>query len=515
MKRLVTAREMREMDRLTIEGVGIPGLLLMEAASRAVADAACDLLGQSESKKVAVFCGKGNNGGDGMAAARHLFSRGVEVSVFLAGNPGSLKGDALVQWTILKGMGIPVSVLRSQNDLRGVRAGDLVIDALLGTGLVGDVEEPVASVLAWINRSGRPVLSVDLPSGLWCDTGSFGNACVHAARTVTLGELKRGLVLYPGRQKSGRVDVVDIGIPDSVASSVGINTFWVESGDATARLPERPAWAHKGAFGKTLILAGSTGMTGAAALCSSAVLRTGAGLAVLGTPSGLNSIMEEKLTEVMTKPLPQTDSGSLSLDAVAAITDMMGWADVLALGPGLSRHPETAEVVRKTVARSKRPTVIDADGINAFEGHAELLEKKKGPFILTPHSGELSRLTGLSVEAIERDRIETARTAAKRFGCVIVLKGAPTVTACPDGCVTVNSTGNSGMATAGAGDVLTGILAGLLAQGLSPADAALCGVFLHGLAGDLAASAKSARSITAGDIADFLGAAFQSLEAGH
>jgi hydroxyethylthiazole kinase-like uncharacterized protein yjeF len=260
------------------------------------------------------------------------------------------------------------------------------------------------------------------------------------------------------------------------------------------------------------VLAGSTGMTGAAALCSNASLSSGAGMAVLGIPSSLHGILAQKLTEVMVRPLAGTDSGSLSLQSMIDIRALLKWADVLAVGPGLSRHPETSELIRKVVSSNRLPMVVDADGLNAFEGFTGLLENKKGPFILTPHSGELSRLTGMTVESIERDRIEAARTASARFKAVVLLKGAPSVVATPRGLVWVNGAGNSGMATAGAGDVLTGLIAGFLAQGLAPVDAALCGMFVHGLAGDLAASAKSSRAMTAGDISDFTGAAFIRLE---
>jgi len=512
MKRLVTAREMREMDRRTIEAVGISGLLLMEAASRAIADAACGMLGKPEDRRVALLCGKGNNGGDGMAAARHLSGRGVNVSVYLVGDAGSLKGDALANGLMLRGLKIPVTELRTRKDLGKIRSGDLVVDALLGTGVSGNVEGLYVDAIAWINRCGRPVLSVDLPSGLSCDTGQFGNACVQADRTITFGELKRGLVLHPGMDRAGTVEVADIGIPESVAASAGIRTYLIEPRDVAQRLPRRPSWAHKGMFGKALVLAGSTGMTGAAVLCSSAVLRVGAGLSLLGIPASLNPILEEKLTEVMTKPLAETPAGSLSQTAEQNIRELLVWADVLAIGPGMSRHIDTEMLARRIILKHRKPMVVDADGINAFEGQAPLLEKKKGGFILTPHSGELSRIIGVPIKAIETDRIETARNAARRFGCVLVLKGSPTVIASPDGQVWINSTGNSGMATAGAGDVLTGMITGLLAQGIPMRDAALCGVYLHGLAGDLAASAKTERALVAGDLIEYLGVAFQRVE---
>jgi hydroxyethylthiazole kinase-like uncharacterized protein yjeF len=512
MKKLATAQEIREMDRRTIIEIGIPGLLLMEAASKAVADNVCDMLERPEGKEVTLLCGRGNNGGDGLAAARHLFLRGMRVSVYLAGDIKTLQGDALANCRMLGGLNIPVHELRIRNDLRKIRPGDLIVDALLGTGMSGPVEGFYAEVIKWINGSERPVLSVDIPSGLSADSGQITSVCVSADRTVTFGELKRGLVLHPGREQAGRVVVADIGIPESVASSVGVSTFWLEQRDVVLRLPKRPEWAHKGVFGKVAVIAGSRGMTGAAVLCSSAVMRAGAGLAVLAIPASLYPLLVGKPPEIMTKPLAETPAGSLSSDAEHDIQGLIDWADVLAIGPGISRHPETSDVARKIVLKNRKPVVLDADGINAFEGHTVMFEKIKGNKVLTPHSGELSRIIGIPIEQIEKDRIETARNAAQRFRCVLVLKGSPTVIAEPDGRVWVNSSGNSGMATAGAGDVLTGVIAGLLAQGISIQDAAVCGVYLHGLAGDIAATEKSGRAMMAGDITDALGKAFQHVE---
>lgn len=513
MKPLVTAQEMRELDRRTITEACVPGLLLMEAASRSVADAACCMLGGSPAgKRIAVFCGRGNNGGDGFAAARHLSGRKADVSVFLAGDAKSLKGDALANFSMLRAWNVPVVELHSRSGLRKISPGDLIIDALLGTGISGDVVGVAADAIQWINRSGCPVLSVDMPSGLSGDTGRFGNACVRADRTVTFGCMKRGLTLHPGREYAGQVKVADIGIPESVASSVEVKTFLVEVQDIAPLLPKRPPSAHKGTFGKVLILAGSTGMTGAGVLCSMSVLKAGAGLAILGVPASLNPIFEEKLTEVMTRPLSETESGSLSMSAENEIRALLNWADAAAIGPGISRNSDTAELARRVILKNRKPMVADADGINAFEGKSGLLKNKKGVLVLTPHAGELSRLTGKTLREIEADRIESARTAAQQLNCVMVLKGAPTVTAGPDGRVFVNSTGNSGMATAGAGDVLTGIITGLLAQGASAVHAAVCGVYMHGLAGDLAAAVKTERSLIAGDIPDYLGAAFKRVE---
>ena len=514
MHRLVTAQEMREIDRRTIEEVGVPSLLLMENAGLGIVRVVERTFKEKCRKSVAIFCGKGNNGGDGMVVARHLFNRGIPVDVYLVGQRHELKGDALINSQILSGFGIQILQIEQKKDLRRVKECDLIVDALLGTGVTGEVRGVLAKVIDWMNRSCLPVVSVDLPSGLHSDDGTYEGACVRPVATATMAELKRGLVIPPGREIAGEVTVVDIGSPDFISQSVGVNTFLLEENDVKNRLPKRPPAAHKGVFGKILILAGSPGMTGAATLASKAALRVGGGLTILGIPRGLNAILEEKLTEVMTKPLPETSNGTLSLKSEPEIGSLLEWADVLAIGPGLTTESETSELVRKVVTGTQRSMVIDADGLNAFSSYSEQLEEKKGEFIITPHYGELSRLIGVPIEEISKNCMEIARESAVRFACVVILKGSPTVIASPEGDVFVNPTGNSGLATPGTGDVLTGMIIGFLAQGCSVLDAGICGVYLHGLAGDIAANAVGERSLIAGDLNRFLEQAILRIERG-
>lgn len=517
MRLVLTAQEMREIDRLAIEKIGIPSMVLMENAGKRVAEVAFEILQQKQGKRVLILCGKGNNGGDGMVAARHLLSLGVSVDIALVGEKESLRGDAKIQFSILEKMDVSFFFITDIGDLNRLNPGDVLIDALLGTGTSGQIQGLLPSVIEWINKQSSPVISVDIPSGIHSDTGACLGACVRACRTVTLAEWKRGLVLFPGKGCAGNVQVVDIGIPGSIVQHFPCKTYYLEEKDIRNWLPERVAHAHKGHFGKVLVLAGSTGMTGAASLTSLACLRAGAGLVLLGIPRSLNPILEVKLTEVMTRPLPETSEGTLSLTAESEIREWLEWADVLAIGPGLSRNPETAELVRRIVMNTSLPIVLDADGLNAFEGQSVLFQKRKGFLILTPHPGELARLIsdpGVSSEKIDTERIEIARAWAKNGNAILVLKGAPTVVADLEGNVYVNSTGNSGMATGGAGDVLTGLIAGLLAQKLSPLYSALCGVYLHGLAGDLASKRIGQRALLAGDILDAIGNAFLTLE-GH
>jgi NAD(P)H-hydrate epimerase len=340
----------------------------------------------------------------------------------------------------------------------------------------------------------------------------FEGACVEADATVTLGELKRGLVMPPGNEIAGMIDVADIGLPERIISGVPVRTWMPDVADCYDRLPVRPANAHKGDFGKVAVIAGSRGMTGAAALASMAALKAGAGLVVLGCPASLNEILEVKLTEVMTRPLPETAEGSLARSAGLEIEKLLEWADILAIGPGLSVEEETGELVRQVVSKTKLPVVLDADGLTAFARHTPLLRDRAAPTVLTPHPGELAKLTGRPLADILSDPIETARECASELESTLILKGGPTVIAHSDGEVFVNSSGNSGMATAGSGDVLTGLIAGLLAQGCPAKNAGLCGVMLHGLAGDAAADVDDGRSITAGDLLHAIGPAFRQIE---
>ena len=514
MQRIVTAQQMREIDRRTIEDVGIPSLLLMENAGLGVVNVVEKILAETCGRRVTILCGRGNNGGDGMVVARHLFNRGTQLDVYLVGQKEMLKGDALINHQILEGLGVKIHQILEKKDLRRIVVGDLIVDALLGTGITGEVTGFLAELINWMNGLSLPVVSVDLPSGLHSDDGTFEGSCVRAEHTVTMAEMKRGLALPPGRELAGKVTVVDIGAPDFVSQSVGVKTFLLEEADVASRLPERPPSAHKGIFGKILVLAGSPGMTGAAVLASRAALRVGGGLTILGIPKGLNVILEQKLTEVMTRPLPETSEGSLSLEAETEIDALLDWTDVIAIGPGLTTLPETVQLIHRVVSKSAKPMVIDADGLNAFYQHTEILEKKQGEFVLTPHYGELSRLIGLSIEEISTDPVEVARRSAARFGGVVILKGSPTVIADPVGEVFVNPTGNSGMATPGSGDVLTGMIAGLLGQGCSIHDAGICGVYIHGLAGDLGGSVVGRRSLIAGDIIRYLGEAIYQVEGG-
>lgn len=512
MLKVVTAEEMRNIDRRTIQKIGIPGIVLMENAGAKTASLIKKILNGVRGKNIMVFCGRGNNGGDGMVVARHLINSGANLRIFLTAKKEDLKGDPLTNLQILEKMGVEIKPISTIEEITPFPQTHLVIDALLGTGIKGQVRGFVAEVIDFINQYRAPVLSVDLPSGLNSDTGSYEGTCVKADYTLTMALLKRGLLIPPGRELAGEVRVVDISMPQVAIDEEDVKTSLVEQDDVRQMLPQRPSETHKNRCGKVFILAGSVGMTGAATLASMAVLRSGAGVAILGIPQSLNPPLEEKLTEVMTKPLPETEMQTISLRAWKEVQNLMDWAHVLAIGPGLSTQEETKELVLKMVENLNKPAVIDADGLNALAGRAETLQKAKADVVLTPHFGELSRLVEIPIEEISKNRIEVARHWASQLGVILVLKGSPTVIGDPNSNIYINPTGNAGMATAGAGDVLTGTIAGLMAQGAPPLEAAIAGVYLHGLAGDLAREELGEKGLIAGDIVEYLPEAILKLE---
>jgi NAD(P)H-hydrate epimerase len=508
--KLVTSEEMREIDRRAIEDYGIPGIVLMENAGRAVAEAAEKLLGDSAlSARVVVICGRGNNGGDGFVAARHLSNRAIDVDIYLLAAMDDLTGEAATNCLIAREMNLPIIENPEQEQLEAaLESADLVIDAILGTGVSGEVHGAAGGAIEAINESAALVLAVDIPSGISGDTGAVLGDAVVADWTLTFGLPKIGHYCHPGRAHCGRIEVVDISLPAELITDAALTTSVTEAMDAWLMLPWREPDMHKGDAGRLLIVAGSEGMTGAAALAGLGAARSGAGLVTLGVPASLNDILEAKCTEVMTVPLPETEQRSLGREAAPQILDFAADCDAVALGPGISQVPATAELARGLIEQLDRPLVVDADGLNACAGTIEVLRGRESPTIITPHPGELSRLSGRTIPQIQADRVSAARQAAADLGCVVVLKGAASVTATSQGEVWVNPTGNAGMATGGVGDVLTGVIGALLAAGASAANAAASGVFYHGLAGDLAAEARGERGLVASDLLDRLPAAF-------
>lgn len=524
--KVVTAAEMRRIDQGTIEGVGIPGIVLMETAGSAIVRAIEQHY--PTCRRIGIFAGKGNNGGDGLVIARQLAHVGRDVHLFLVSPADSFTGEAQINLQIAKNLGLCIEEVltgtalkydtpHAHPSLNHIASCELFVDAIFGTGLRGTVRDPIATVIDVINSLPAPILSVDLPSGLNADTGHPLGTCVRADRTVTIGLPKRGLLVHPGAEFAGKLEVVDIGFPEQVIDTQGIQVNWTTTTQASQWVPLRPRASHKGSYGRVLVVAGSTGMTGAAALASEAALRAGAGLVTLATPKHLNPILEGLLPEVMTLPLPETDAGSLSVSATSAILEFAEKTkSVLAIGPGLSRHPDTVALVHQLVRENReqelgRRMVIDADGLNALSQAPEIISLLNREAVLTPHPGEMSRLTSSSVADLEADRIRTAQQFASDRNLTLVFKGAPTVTGLPNGDVWINSTGNPGMATGGMGDVLTGIIAGLMAQGHSSETAAVLGVYLHGLAGDITAEALGMHGLIASDVLKAVPRAISSL----
>jgi ADP-dependent NAD(P)H-hydrate dehydratase / NAD(P)H-hydrate epimerase len=497
--KLATREIIREIDRISIEKYGILGLILMENAGRAVSRVVLEefLL----SRRIAIFAGGGNNGGDGFVIARHLLGEGLDVTTYLTVDPKKYKGDALTNFEALRKIGGKLVELKS--GFSEYQGADLIIDALFGTGLDREVEGFYREIIDFINSQPVPRIAVDIPSGLDADTGFPLGASVKADVTVTFVIPKIGLAVYPGIDYAGKVYVADITTPKFLEKDI---TSELIAYDTVRRiLKPRHKDTHKGTYGHLLILAGSPGKTGAATLAALGALRTGTGLVTVGIPKGLNPIMAGKLTESMTEPIPETEGGTLGKESIEVTLKIMSARrTALAVGPGISTTPDTAEFLYEILKNSSIPIVADADGITLIAQNLQILRELKVPIVLTPHPGEMSRLVGKTGEEVQKNRIDVARDFSSMYNVYTVLKGARTVISTPDGRVFINPTGNPGMASGGMGDVLTGIIGGFLAQGYSPADACTLGVFSHGLAGDFVANKKGEAGIIAGDVADIL-----------
>jgi hydroxyethylthiazole kinase-like uncharacterized protein yjeF len=503
--KIVTRTQMQWLDRQTMTEAHIPGLTLMEHAGAGVVRQMEELFGALTGRTVTVLCGKGNNGGDGFVIARLLRKKRARVQVLLLAKPSDLTGDAKTMYHRLVKITGPAGVQAcpSMERIHGLlRTSDLIVDALLGTGLSAPVTGPYRVAIDAINSAGAPVIAVDLPSGIDADTGAILGTAVRASLTVTFGQPKLGLYLGAAIDHAGTVRIVDIGIPRALVEKVDSRIQLLTAEEIRRVLPSRTASSHKGTYGHAGIIAGSVGKTGAAALAAKAALRSGAGLVTVATPASANTALEAKLLEVMTAPMPETEAKTLARSGFECLLSFVNERSAVAIGPGLTTHPETVELVQALIPRLGKPSVLDADALNALAGHTDVLSGCKIVPILTPHPGEMARLTEhtASSQSVNADRIGTATRFAQRHGVVVVLKGARTVVADPDGRTAICPTGNPGMATAGTGDVLTGIITGLLAQRLPGWDAACAGVYLHGLAGDLAAADLGQAGMTAGDL---------------
>jgi NAD(P)H-hydrate epimerase len=512
--RVGTAAMMREMDRKAIEEFDLPGLVLMENAGRGAFEF---LWEEFHPRRVTVFAGKGNNGGDGYVIARHLMNAGVEVETVVLANPDEIAGDARTNLEALMKMGGRVAPARDiaalEDNRFHIAQSDLLVDAILGTGLQSEVRGFYRQAIEFINGLVKHyphlrVFAVDLPSGLNADTGQVMGVAVAADATCTFGMLKTGHLSYPGASLCGTLALVDISLPRQLYYSIPYRLVLAPS--AADLLPERDEDCHKGTLGHGLVLAGSPGKTGAAVMAAESALRSGAGLVTLAGPESLHSIFETKTLEVMTEPLPDRD-GALTPDALPRVRDLMSGKTALALGPGIGRGPARPAFIAGVIAAARLPLVIDADGLNAIAEELAILDHARGPVIITPHPGEMARLLRVSTQDVLRDRLNAALAFARDHNVIVLLKGAYSITATPEGRAFYNTSGNPGLATAGAGDVLTGLILGLLSQGLAPREATILAAFLHGHAADLALPSRGPEGLLARDVMEHIPAAFLDL----
>ena len=510
---VLTASQMREVDRHAIEDVGIPGRVLMEHAGRALAEHARRMC--PGATPIAVLCGPGNNGGDGFVAARFLAHWGAPTRVFVACDPDRIRGHAAEAHDSAVRAGVSIETLADGADLTArLSAHGLLVDCLLGTGSGGTPRQPMASVVDAMNRRGADILSCDLPTGVDADTGAVPGVAIRATRTLAIGYPKVGLLLHPGAGQAGELHTADIGFPRGHAPSLPPEAFLVEAADAASRVPSRAADGHKGTCGRVLVVAGCVGVTGAAGLAAEAVLRAGAGLVTVATAASAQPTVAAAVPEATTTGLSEAPGGTVSAQAEGSVRGIAGGCQAIAIGPGLGQSDGATQLVRGLLddPGSLPPgIVVDADALNVVSPLRHTGVRFPPGSVLTPHPGEMARLLGSTVADVQQRRIGAARDLAMDQAVTVVLKGAPTVIAAPDGTVYLNPTGNPGMATGGSGDVLTGVLAGLLAQGVRPTDAAILGVYTHGLAGDLAA-AELGRAMLAGDILRAIPHALTQLE---
>jgi len=515
---LVTAEEMQEMDRETIKSFGIPGQVLMENAGRGAARMLIEKFSDLKRKKVGIVAGPGNNGGDGFVIARYLQNYDIQVTVYLLSEKKKIRGDAETNLKRLFPLEIPVVEIpdrkRFERQMTSIIHQDIWVDAIFGTGLKKEVKGYFFEVITAINKFEKPVFAVDIPSGLDSDTGQPHGVSIKADATATFAFAKIGHILFPGADHTGELGIIDIGIPAYISEKKGPGQCLLTPASVRDEYQPRTSDAHKGITGHLLVIAGSPGKTGAAAMTAVSAMRAGVGLVTLGVPTGLHSVLESQVLEVMTVPLIETVDGVLDISSDEMIFSLLKDKKCLAIGPGLGAESSTRELFIKILTKVEIPLVIDADGINMLAEDIEVLKQMDVPVILTPHPGEMARLSGFTVKKIQEDRVSVSRIFAKKFNVHLVLKGASTVIAHPDGRVFICPTGNKGMAAGGMGDALTGIIAGLLAQGYSPESSTHLGVWLQGAAADALARSKGVVGFLASEVISEIPSQISILENG-
>ncbi len=511
--RIRTAEEMRRLDQHTIEKIGLPGTILMESAGRSTIGVISRIEQGVSGKRAAIFCGLGNNGGDGLVVARYLTLAGAQVSVFLFEGREPKTADAQLHFKALSEISVSIRFITKESELKSIEGEaegwDFAVDALFGTGLSRPVDGLFRAAIiflnSWKKKQDHRIYAIDIPSGLHADNGKVLGKAIRASHTVTFDSKKLGFFLGEGPNCCGEVHTADISLvePKEMAQSES-TVLETEEKEVRSWFKRRRHDSHKGTHGHVLLVAGSPSKSGASVLASTAVLRAGAGLATLATPKSSHTITKSQLLEVMSEPLEDDGKGQLGPELADKLLKLVQGKQALAVGPGLAPHPQLKELLSEFLSQVEVPTVLDADGLNAFGQDLKSLGPALGQMVLTPHPGEMARLTGETTQAIAADRLGTARRLACKTGAVVVLKGAHSVIAQADGKAYLNPTGNCGMATAGMGDILTGIIASFMAQGLSPYRAAVAGVFMHGRAGDRVAARMGQRGLLASDLLDEL-----------
>ena len=516
---LLDSKTMQEMDRITIEELGVPGLILMENAGIGCFNVMEKEFPLEVKKGVLIVCGPGNNGGDGFVIARQLYQRGYKVRLVSLALLEKFKSDARVNLTACRGLGVDIKECTTEESVRRnmsqfLKDCGLVVDAIFGTGLSRDVKGHFATAIEIMNSAGKPILAVDIASGLSSDTGAVLGTAVKANLTCTMAFGKVGHFNWPGVLYTGKLHIINIGIPERLKEQFDITISCFTQEDLKSIFHKRPLDGHKGTFGHVLIVGGSRGKTGAACLCAQGALRAGAGLVTVASPRSSQFVLAQKLTEAMTEGIAETPEGQPAPEAFDQLMSLVEGKKAICIGPGFGTSESALTVSQKMAVYCPVPMVMDADSLTALKGCIEILKEAVAPRILTPHPGEMARMLECTTKEVQDNRIGVARRVAMETGATVVLKGMATVVASPEGLVTLNTTGNPGMGTGGMGDTLTGIIGALLAQGYSSWDAARIGVYVHGLSADYAKRTKGTYGYTATEAAEFLPRIWQGLEIG-
>ncbi len=508
--RVCLSEQMRKADEASIKDYNIPGIVLMENAALGIMkEVEKDICNGILPKKAhaCIICGTGNNGGDGFAVARHLASIDWNMDVFICGDKSRITGDALINLHIINKLNIPIHVIEDPDMAefdRSLARSHLIIDGMLGTGFRGRLRGNYEAVIEKINKQHKFVLSIDNPTGLNCDTGFAEGSCIKADKTITLGLPKIGLVINDGPYYCGELSICGLSIPEEVYDSIGIRRFLTEKDELRNLIKPRKLHNHKGSFGKVFIAAGSRGMEGAGLLAAKAALRSGAGIVELAVPEGAFDAVRGEIPVVITSGLADDGEGCLTSQSWKGLLSGAEKASVLLMGPGIRNIQQVREAVVNTIINCSKPLVLDADGLNAISHEPEILLKRSETTIITPHPGEMARLMGISTSEIQQNRLEAAESFANKYKVIVVLKGYRTIISAPWGETWINPTGNPGMATAGSGDVLGGVISSFIAQGMSPMEAAVCGAYIHGAAGDKAAEKYGQWGMVASDIIKYI-----------